>query len=803
MQDFTSEFRKSREIEEQQLTQSRSLHLLLIEDVSADAELVILELAAANINVTYDVAATSAECQQFLRETSYDAVLSDYRLPNLNGLQALQYLQQSSQDIPFILVTGSLGEEAAVECIKAGMTDYVLKDRLFRLPLVLHRALAEFDLRQQQREAIAKIQRQAWRETIINRILQAMRGTLILDEVLQITANLLQESLQVSHCLIFRPDHNGKMRSSYIGKLPSTLHQQQDDEFLGIYCGFYDFYQQRLAQGDQIAIERVDEDTHTDVRELAESYGILSMLITPLIYQNIYCGGISLYFLEHHGQWSEEVRSLVKVIANQCAIAIHQANLYQSAQKELMERQKIEAQLRHDAFHDVLTGLPNRSLFLDRLNHAMHLSQRRSYVQAEALPSADFAVMFLDLDRFKLINDSLGHLAGDVLLQTVAERLVGCLRTGDTVARLGGDEFVMLLESINGVKDVIDVAQRIQERLKLPILINGQEIFVSTSIGIALNSSNYLSPEELLRDADTAMYRAKESGRDRYEVFTTVMHSEAFQRLRLENELRRAIERHEFILQYQPIVCLQSKKIIGLESLIRWQHPERGIIYPASFVPLAEDIGLIVMIDFWVLQEACRQMQIWQQLYPATDQLTIHVNLSARQFNQYGLTEQINQILAQTNLRNANLKIEITESILLEKTAIANQILSELSDQNVRICIDDFGTGYSSLSYLHQFPIHTLKIDRSFISHLKMDSGDGEIVKAIIILGINLGLNVIAEGIETEEQLNFLKFHNCHAGQGHHLFSPLNADEVAKLLDNLMPDDTDLLDPITIQCQSN
>lgn len=796
MQDFKSEFKNSNELDRQQLAE-RSLHILIIEDVVNDVELVTLELQSANITFTYDVACTATECQQYLRDNTYDAVLSDYRLPNLNGLQALQYLQQS-QDIPFILVTGSLGEEAAVECIKAGMTDYVLKDRLFRLPSVLLRALTEFNLRRQQREAIAKIQRQAWRETIINRILQAMRGTLVLDEVLQITANLLHKSLQVSRCLIFRPDHTGKMRSCYTSQLPSSHPQIEDEELLGIYCGFYDLYQRELSQGEQLAIERTDEHTDAEVRELAESYGILSMLITPLIYQNIYCGGISLYFINQSGQWSEEVRSLVKVIADQCAIAIHQANLYQSAQRELMERQKIEAQLRHDAFHDVLTGLPNRSLFLDRLNHAMHLSQRRLHAQLETLP-ADFAVMFLDLDRFKLINDSLGHLAGDVLLQTVAERLVGCLRTGDTVARLGGDEFVMLLESVNDVTDVIEVAQRIQECLKLPVLINGQEIFISTSIGIALNDSQYQQPEELLRDADTAMYRAKESGRDRYEVFTTVMHTETFQKLRLENELRRAIERNEFILQYQPIVCLKSKRILGFESLIRWQHPEQGLLHPSSFVPLAEDIGLIVTIDFWVLKEACRQMQYWQNVYRAAATLTIHVNLSARQFNQYGLTERINQILAETNLSNANLKIEITESILIEKTSIANQILSELNAQNIQICIDDFGTGYSSLSYLHQFPIHTLKIDRSFISQLKKDAGDGEIVKAIIILGINLGLNVIAEGIETEEQLNFLKSNSCHAGQGHHLFAPLSADEVTKLLQEL-PETKDLLDPLAIKC---
>ena len=757
----------------------RSLHILIIEDVAADVELTMLALESINLSFTYDIASTSLECQRCLQEKIYDVVLSDYRLPSFNGLQAFNFLKQSGQDIPFILITGSLGEESAVECIKAGMTDYVLKDRLFRLPSVVQRALQEFALRQQQKDAIAKIEQQAWRETIVNRIVQSMRETLILEDVLQTTADQLHEALQPSRCLIFLPDLDHEMRVKYISK-----RTEESDTLNGISCGFFKFYHDVLVRGEQVVFHQTYTGLTPEVQYIAESCSINSILITPLLYQKAYLGGISLHQCDQERTWSENEMSLVKAIADQCAIAIHQSELYQNAQTELMERKKMEAQLRHDAFHDALTDLPNRSLFLDRLNHALKLSQRRSHSNSENLPE-QFAVLFLDLDRFKVVNDSLGHLAGDQLLKMVATRLVKCLRGGDTVARLGGDEFVMLLEEIQDINDVIDVAQRIQESLKMPMLIDGNEIFISTSIGIALNSAEYTQPDQLLRDADTAMYRAKELGRQRYEIFNPAMHTEALRKLRLENDLRRAIERQELRVHYQPIVCLKSRQILGFEALVRWQHPDQGLISPSEFIPLAEDTGLIGAIDFWVLEKACSQLRIWQDQFAVAETLTVSVNLSGRQFTKPDLISQIEQVLKKTNLSNTNLKIEVTESILIEKTSLATQILSELKERNIQICIDDFGTGYSSLSYLHRFPIHTLKIDQSFIARLNNNSEDGEIVKAIIVLGINLGLNVIAEGIETAGQLNFLEANNCHAGQGYYLFKPMEANAVTKLLKSL------------------
>ena len=770
-----SELRESEKPEKQ-----RSLHILIIEDVDADVEMTILALESAGLDFTYDITATAIGCQKHLQDDIYDVVLSDYRLPSFNGLQAFNFLKQSGQDIPFILITGSLGEEAAVECIKSGMTDYVLKDRLFRLPSVLQRALQEFSLRQQQKNAIAQIEQQAWRETIINRIVQAMRETLVLEDVLQTTADLLHEALQVTHCLIFQPDTLKRMRVCYTSKNNFELRES----VIGLSCGFYEHYHDDLVQGTQISVYQVSKDLPEELRELAEKYSIHSLLITSLVYQQTYLGGISLYQCDRDRIWSENELSLVKAISDQCAIAIHQSDLYQNAQSELLERKKMEAQLRHDALHDSLTGLPNRALFLDRLNHALQLANRRLYLNSADLPEL-FAVLFFDLDRFKIINDSLGHLAGDQLLKIVAKRLVGCLRGGDTVARLGGDEFVMLLEEIEHLNDVIEVVHRIKESLQVPVMLDGNEIFISTSIGIALNSADYTQPDQLLRDADTAMYRAKEQGRDRYEIFNSAMHTEALKKLRIENELRRAIERYELRVHYQPIVCLQSRQILGFEALVRWQHPEQGLLYPKDFIAIAEDAGLIVAIDFWVLQEACTRLRAWQEQFPIAMNLTMNVNLSAKQFTKPNLTSEIENILKQANLNNHNLKIEITESILIEKTSLAAQILGELSERNIQTCIDDFGTGYSSLSYLHRFPIHTLKIDQSFINRLDHNLEDGEIVKAIIVLGINLGLNVVAEGVETAEQLERLKNYNCQAGQGYYLFKPLEAEAIATLLKSI------------------
>lgn len=434
---------------------------------------------------------------------------------------------------------------------------------------------------------------------------------------------------------------------------------------------------------------------------------------------------------------------------------------------DITQRKLIEEQLLHDAFHDSLTGLANRALFMSRLYHSLQLIKR--------CEDYTFAVLFLDLDRFKVINDSLGHIVGDQLLIAIAQRLQTCLRCSDTFARLGGDEFAILLENSN---NTTAIAERIQQELKLPFNLNGQQIFATASIGVILNTTDYERPEDLLRDADTAMYRAKAGGRSRHQVFDISMHDQVVTLLHLENDLRRAIENCELQLHYQPIVSLGSEKIVGFEALVRWQHPTRGFISPTEFIPLAEDTGLIVPLGSWVLREACRQLRTWQMQFAVP--LTISVNLSVKQFAQLNLVEQISHILNETNLDPSSLKLELTESLLMEPESVTS-ILLQLKALGVCLSLDDFGTGYSSLNYLHRFPIDILKIDRSFIS-ISNSSEKWQIVRAIAMLADSLGMDVIAEGVETKEQLAQLKALKCKYGQGYLFSKPVDSTTAANLI---------------------
>ncbi|MEG4352355.1 EAL domain-containing protein [Microcoleus sp. LAD1_D3] len=1033
-----------------------TLKLLIIEDMAEDMELIVLALEAGGVNFNYDTAETATECRKLLDNCTYDAVLSDYRLPGFNGLEVLKLMQELGQDIPLILVTGSLGEEAAVECIKAGMTDYVLKGRLFRLPTVLERSLQEYKMRRQQQEAITQIQRQAQREAIVNRILQAMRFTLVLDEVLQTTADQLHEALEISACAILQPDAEGGIRIRYISKASNR------ERFVGLNCKVAEHYRSGLAAGETLIIDELST-LCLSLQESAECVGFRAVAIAPLLYQRSFVGGISLYQCDRARSWSVEELSLLKAIADQCAIAIHQAELYQQAQTELAERKRAEAavcgiqqqlatmaanipgsvyrtvlhpdgtmsmpyispgvrevtgfgaeevishpellteiihpedksssdsrvaasrasllpcdrqyrivlrsgevkwvqdsakfskndngdviidgvaldisdrkqaesalrqseqrfrslienatditiildaegifryispsvkrilgyaphqaigrsaleivhpddcatitetlhkaiknpkrsqcpveyrvrhrngswcyveavatnllydpavqgivinchditqrklaeeQLLHDAFHDALTGLPNRSLFTDRLEHALRMAKRRKdYL---------FAVLFLDLDRFKVVNDSLGHAIGDQLLVSIARRLEACLRAGDTVARLGGDEFVLLLEDIEGINEATTIVNRLQKKITSPILLDGHEVFITASIGIALSSGEYLEPTTLLRDADTAMYRAKELGRSRHEVFNSSMHAHALRLLQLENDLRRAIEsirepiREEefpascesvlpplsaapqFIIHYQPIVSIANNTITSFEALVRWQHPERGLVSPGEFITIAEETGLIVPLGRWVLRTACHQIRQWQQLFPSNHPLSVSVNISVKQFSQPDLIEYIDQVLAETHLDGSSLKLEITESVLIENSESVTAMLVQLRTRNIHLCIDDFGTGYSSLSYLHRFPTNTLKIDRSFVSRMggEFDFSKGgidptEIVRSIVTLSHNLGMDVVAEGVEEASQLSILKGLKCEYAQGFFFSKPVDSQTAAALI---------------------
>ena len=444
------------------------------------------------------------------------------------------------------------------------------------------------------------------------------------------------------------------------------------------------------------------------------------------------------------------------------------------AQLELRRNYNLLQQSVDNAFHDALTGLANRALFMKLLG--------RSLMQTRIGKACSTVVVFLDLDRFKPINDSFGHLIGDRLLQAIAQRLKNCLRDEDTVARFGGDEFTILFENVKDISLVIEIVERIQTKLALPFVLNGHEISTTVSIGIAYSSDGCDLPEVLLRNADIAMYHAKHLGRARYSVFDRAMHTQATPLLQLETYLRRAIESQDFHLHYQPIFSLSTGRLSGFEALVRWQHPERGTISPAKFIPVAEETGLIVPIGRWVLLEACRQLRQWQIEFPSWKELlTISVNLSVKQFMQPDLLTQVTQILQQTGLEARSLKLEITESAIMEDSAAAVTFL-QLKDQGIQLCMDDFGTGYSSLSYLHRFPMDILKIDRSFISNIRTKEQNLKMIETIVTLAHSLGMAVTAEGIETTEQLAFLKTLNCEFGQGHFFSKAVDSHEAGMLI---------------------
>ncbi len=444
---------------------------------------------------------------------------------------------------------------------------------------------------------------------------------------------------------------------------------------------------------------------------------------------------------------------------------------YAALQGEIEERKNAEAQLLYDAFHDALTGLPNRALFLDRLEHVITSGKR--------LQDELYAVLFLDLDRFKVINDSLGHLVGDHLLVAVGERIAACLRPGDTVARLGGDEFGVLLEDVEAPADALLIADRIQKSLARSVDVDGHEMFVTASIGVAVRSERYQRPEQVLRDADIAMYQAKLKGKACSEIFDAEMHGSVVDRLELEADLRRAVEHgQEFLLHFQPIVALRTAKLIGVEALIRWNQPRRGLLPATDFVPLAEESGIIVPMGEWAIRAACAQLRAWQDRVPALASVTMSVNVSGRQFRRPDIVETLHRIVRESGVDPRLVAVEVTESVIMDDVEESAAKLARLRDMGIQIHVDDFGTGYSSLSYLHRFPITAVKIDRSFVAGLPGHSESEEVIKAIVSIAESLDFDVIAEGVEEASHVAKLEELRCRYGQGFFLSRPMATEEI-------------------------
>jgi diguanylate cyclase (GGDEF)-like protein/PAS domain S-box-containing protein len=446
---------------------------------------------------------------------------------------------------------------------------------------------------------------------------------------------------------------------------------------------------------------------------------------------------------------------------------------YSGIVRDVTERKSLENQLMHQALHDPLTNLANRVLFRDRVSHALDKFRRAR---------TPVGVLFLDLDNFKNINDTLGHDAGDQLLIYVAERLGACLRSSDTAARLGGDEFAILVEDAVEMKGALLVAERIKNVLREPFLLNGKKIFVGSSIGIAITSCANEGPEELLRNADVAMYMAKSQGKDRCAVFESTMHDALIQRVQLEADMRTAIDQKQFEVYYQPILNLNSERVVGLEGLVRWRHPKHGLILPLDFIPLAEETGLIMPLGQWILEEACEKTREWQILYGYGDGLSISINIGSRQIQDDSLVDVVETALAKSGLPPQSLILEITENTMLTNAEAIIKKLTELKRLGVRFAIDDFGTGYSSLSYLQRFPVDILKIDKSFVDKISPDNEGAAVAKAIITMSDSLHLKTIAEGIENCGQKNQLRGLGCELGQGFHFAKPLPTADAAKFL---------------------
>ncbi len=438
------------------------------------------------------------------------------------------------------------------------------------------------------------------------------------------------------------------------------------------------------------------------------------------------------------------------------------------------EWKAVERRLRHQALHDALTNLPNRTLFIELLGHAMRYIKRGE--------PRSFAVLFLDIDNFRVVNDSLGHMDGDQLLITTAGRLKACLRATDTVARFGSDEFVILLEDIEDINDVMLLVERIQRELARPLFINSHDLTVSACIGIAISNQSYVQSVDILRDADTALHRAKAMGPGHYAVFDIAMHDHVLRRLYTETALRRAIENDELLLYYQPIIAISSGRIAGFEALIRWQHPERGLLEPDEFIPTAEETGLCLALDSWVMHEACRQMSVWLHQFSTLPPLTVNINLSPRAFAGEDFIQRVRHVLQETSLAPTSLKLEITEETMMIHVDSTIATLVELREMGIQLCIDDFGTGYSSLRYLHRFPIHMLKIDKSFIWTLETSSESNAITQSIIMLSHTLGKEVVAEGVETVSQLNYLRELKCDYVQGYYFSRPVDPEHIEMLL---------------------
>ncbi|MEW8068054.1 MAG: EAL domain-containing protein [Candidatus Thiodiazotropha endolucinida] len=677
-----------------------SLNILIVEDLPYDAELMALRLRDEGFDLNYTRVQRETAYLEAL-EKSPDLILCDWHLPQFSGQRALSLLRQQDLDIPFIIVSGGIGEEAAVDALRQGANDYVLKDRPARLGEAVRRVLIDKQLRMAHRIAEEKLR--------------------LADRAFQNTA----EGITVT-------DASGNIVST------------------------------------NPAFEAITGYSHEEV--LGQNPRVLKSGHHPDTFYNEMWDTLLLT-----GHWRGEIWNRRKngdaypewLTISAVKDGNDETTHYVGVFTDISQIKEAQDQINFLAHHDALTRLPNRALFRERFDHALMHARREN---------TSIALLFLDLDRFKTVNDTLGHPVGDQVLLEVSKRMNQIIRASDTLARLGGDEFVLLLEEQTDAQHAAVVARKLIDLFSRPMIIGEHELVVTASIGITLYPNDGDDSDKLIRHADRAMYEAKQQGRNTYRFFTQALTEGALERLMMENDLRRAVARNELILHYQPIVNLETRQLQGIEALVRWQHPEQGLIAPGLFIELAEEIGIIGEIGQWVLRAACSQLAKWDR--DGFKVPRISVNLSVQQIDREGLITMVSEELNSSGLSPERLELEVTESMLIRNPELSRTVLSELRTLGVKFAIDDFGTGYSSLAYLKLLPLDHLKIDQSFVRDIGKDANDETIVRAIIAMSKSLGLESVAEGVEEAHQARFLQQAGSDLAQGYLYSRPLPADEI-------------------------